>query len=93
MNDLISRRALLAEYDKNHVGPPGGARRLIESAPAVEATPVARGKWIEEKLPMRRNGYIKITCSICGRSPGNRHTAFCAYCGAKMDGREARHGK
>jgi len=32
-NDLISRSALLAAYDKAHQGPPGGARKLIEEAP------------------------------------------------------------
>ena len=46
MNDLISRKALLAEYDRVHVGPPGGARKLIEEAPAVQ-------RWIpvSERLP------------------------------------------
>ena len=46
MNDLISRKALLAEYDRVHVGEPGGARKLIEEAPAVQ-------RWIpvSERLP------------------------------------------
>ena len=35
MNDLISRKALIAEYDRVHIGPPGGARKLMEDAPAV----------------------------------------------------------
>lgn len=35
MNDLISRQALLAEYDRQHVGKPGKARKLIENAPSV----------------------------------------------------------
>ena len=34
-NDLISRTALLAAYDAAHKGPPGGARKLIEEAPAA----------------------------------------------------------
>jgi len=34
-NDLISRTALLDAYDAAHNGPPGGARKLIEEAPAV----------------------------------------------------------
>lgn len=34
--DLISRGALLAEYDRVHAGPPGGARKLIQEAPAVD---------------------------------------------------------
>mgnify|MGYP006923190762 CR=1 FL=1 len=37
MDDLISRQALLAEYDRVHVGPSGGARKLMEDAPSVEA--------------------------------------------------------
>lgn len=37
MNDLISRKALIAEYDRVHIGPPGGARKLMEDAPAVDA--------------------------------------------------------
>lgn len=41
-NDLISRAALIAEYDRVHVGPPGGARKLMEDAPAVDAVPVVR---------------------------------------------------
>lgn len=39
-NDLISRKALIAEYDRVHIGPPGGARKLIEDAPAVAAVEV-----------------------------------------------------
>ena len=48
MDDLISRKALLAEYDRVHVGEPGGARKLIEDAPAVQ-------RWIpvSERLPER----------------------------------------
>ena len=34
-NDLISRSALIAEYDRVHQGPPGGARKLMEDAPAA----------------------------------------------------------
>ena len=40
MNDLISRTWLLAEYDKRHKGPPGGARKLIEEAPSTEPEPI-----------------------------------------------------
>lgn len=46
MDDLISRKALIAEYDRVHIGPPGGARKLMEDAPAAL-------RWIpvEEGLP------------------------------------------
>lgn len=41
-NDLVRREALLKAYDAAHVGPPGGARKLIEEAPAVDATALAK---------------------------------------------------
>ena len=57
MNDLISRKALLAEYDRVHVGEPGGARKLIEEAPEVQM-------WIpvSERLP-KRNEKV-LVCDI-----------------------------
>lgn len=33
---LIDADALLEAYDREHVGPPGGARKLIEEAPTIE---------------------------------------------------------
>lgn len=49
---LISKENLIAEYDRVHVGPPGGARKLMEDAEPVGAIPL---EWIES--------YIK-TCEI-----------------------------
>lgn len=37
---LINREELIAEYDRVHVGPAGGARKLMEEAPEVEAVDV-----------------------------------------------------
>lgn len=37
MKELIDRKALIAEYDRVHIGPPGGARKLMEDAPIVDA--------------------------------------------------------
>ena len=39
---LINREALIAEYDRVHVGAPGGARKLMVDAPEVKPEP----KWI-----------------------------------------------
>ena len=39
---FIEREPLLAAYDAAHQGPPGGARKLIEEAPAVEVVPLDR---------------------------------------------------
>ena len=38
--ELIEKQALLDAYDTAHQGPPGGARKLIEEAPIIEAAPV-----------------------------------------------------
>ena len=34
-SDLVDRNKLLAEYDRQHKGPAGGARRIMEQADAV----------------------------------------------------------
>lgn len=44
MAEYIEREALIAAYDKAHKGPPGGARKLMEEAPAVDVVPVVRCK-------------------------------------------------
>ena len=51
--DLIDRDALIAEYDRVHVGAPGGARKLMQDAPAVNC-------WIlvEDDLPKNRVNVI-----------------------------------
>ena len=35
---------LIAEYDRVHVGPPGGARKLMEDAPIADVVEVVRCK-------------------------------------------------
>ena len=54
MDDLISRKALLAEYDRVHIGEPGKARKLIEDAPRADAV-----KWISVKDRLPENDYGK----------------------------------
>lgn len=41
MEEYISRRALIAEYDRVHVGAPGGARKLMVDAPTADVAPRA----------------------------------------------------
>ena len=33
--DLVDRNYLITEYDRQHKGPAGGARRIIEDAPPI----------------------------------------------------------
>ena len=44
MAEYIEREALLAEYDRQHTGEPGRARKLIEDAHTIDAVPVVRCK-------------------------------------------------
>ena len=46
MTDYVSRQYLLNEYDRQHQGPPGGARKIIAGAPAADVVPVNREKLI-----------------------------------------------
>ena len=39
-DEYIKRQALLDAYDAAHKGPPGGARKLIQEAPAEDVAPV-----------------------------------------------------
>lgn len=47
MGRLIEKEKLIAEYDRVHVGPPGGARKLMEEA---EEVPAITMEWIGEYL-------------------------------------------
>lgn len=78
----ISKNALLEEYDKHHVGPPGGARKLIEEAPGVDLVKVVRCKdcyfFGKDKEFAREKGLIEeYYCSILEDEMNPR--AFCSY--------------
>ena len=42
--EYISREEILAEYDRQHKGPAGGARKIMETWPAADVVPVVRCK-------------------------------------------------
>lgn len=44
MPEYIEREALIAEYDRVHKGPAGGARKLMVEAPAADVVEVVRCK-------------------------------------------------
>ena len=85
--DLISRKALIAEYDRVHIGPPGGARKLMEEAPAVDAVEVVHGRWIHKHFDDVCGGwYNEWHCSVCNGRVYEKGFNYCPNCGAKMDG-------
>lgn len=91
--EYIERKALLARYDAEHVGPPGRARELMATAPAADVAPVVHGRWI-----CISKGYGEYECSVCHGVDANcsdyygihavTEQEFCPNCGAKMDKEE-----
>ena len=86
----IDADKLIAEYDRVHIGPPGGARKLMEEAPTADVAEVKRGKWIEKEEVY---GDVYYTCSNCNNdwttidgTPQENFMNYCPNCGAKMDG-------
>lgn len=85
---LIHRELLLAEYDRVHVGPPGGARKLIAEAPEVEVPSHMIGKWKEKQgIYMSPGGTPAYICGSCGGSEHlhgvefPRRKVICDNCG------------
>ena len=90
-DDLIRRGDLIAAYDAAHKGPPGGARKLMEEAPTVDAAPVIHGEWKPVKAGTSNYPFWDNKCSACGHitSACINGWMFCPWCGAKMmDGGE-----
>lgn len=89
--DYISRAALLARYDAEHVGPPGRARELMATAPAIDVVEVRHGRWIR---PHWKNSNYCCDCSECGGEAMHRDYQWdkngiypiCPNCGAYMMG-------
>ena len=75
MARLIDADALLAEYDRQHEGEPGKARKLIEDAPTVEAVEVVRCK---DCRHMEKSQYGRY-CQIWGMYNGHGDDGFCCY--------------
>lgn len=91
MARYIDADKLIAEYDRVHIGPPGGARKLMEEAPTADVVEVKHGEWIHTDNANRWTG--KDECSECTYHTWDRedlsHYNYCPHCGAKMDGGKA----
>ena len=79
--EYIDRNALIAEYDRIHIGPAGGARKLMVDAPAADVVEVERGSW----LPQMLMGGETVCCSEC-KTIGSPSWNWCPNCGADMRG-------
>ena len=81
---LIDANALIAEYDRVHIGEPGKARKLIADAPTVDAVEVVRcrdckfGSWDSEPddamVCMRtKDGFWRSGNDFCSRGERNEY--------------------
>ena len=77
MARLIDADDLLAEYERQHEGEPGKARKMIEDAPTVAAVPVS------ELLSLRENLYEDNLITMRGLRDLNMLIA--KYDGGKTD--------
>ena len=94
MNDLISRTALLHEFETEnachsynlwHIT---GIKAFIENVPAVDVKSVVHGKW-KRQTDYNENDNAVFECSNCMHGDIHARSAivpFCWYCGARMDG-------
>lgn len=88
---LIDADALIEEYDRVHVGEPGGARKLMMDAPTVEERKT--GKWLShyeycKKHKLLPSGLVAFWwCDQCEQ--GVEHpTNFCPNCGSYNGGEQ-----
>lgn len=89
MAEYIEREALIAEYDRVHIGEAGGARKLMVEAPACDVFEVVHASWVWGKV-CGSKGYC---CTNCGAGFVGENAEwiakehdYCPKCGAKMDG-------
>ena len=83
MAEYIEREALIAEYDRVHIGKAGGARKLMIEAPACDVVEVVRCKdclyWQDNN-----GGYPHPECRWeLGETPDAED--FCSY-GKRKEG-------
>lgn len=72
---LIDADALLAEYDRQHKGEPGKARKLIEDAPTIDRPTRSQFKRMAVQL-----GYERVVhCKGC-QHWGNEETKVATVC-------------
>lgn len=83
MNDMISRTTFRNNIQTvlNDITCPihiaAEIEQYLELEPAVDAAPVAHGRWYDK-------GSLSCRCSCCG-CKSNKEYNYCPNCGAKMD--------
>lgn len=58
MTEYIDRNKIIAEYDRVHVGEPGGARKLMVEAPAEDVVPRSEFERLKAELERLEKGEL-----------------------------------
>lgn len=81
----VEDNGLTDDYKEGLTNSIRAAVKLAENAPEISAVPVVRGEWVSK-------GGCRCDCSVCGGTvlgrtdrAGWADSAFCGYCGAKME--------
>lgn len=81
MARLIDADALLAEYDRQHEGEPGKARKLIEDAPTIDCPTRSQFKRMAAQL-----GYEQIVhCKDCRHWTQGKNCTYCDFVSGLWD--------
>ena len=89
MDEYISRAGIIAEYDRQHKGPPGGARKIMETYPAADVREVSYAEDISDTV---KGHHCEFKCSHCREEIAEhrgRDFDFCPYCGAVLRKQES----
>lgn len=93
-DEFVSRQWLIDEYHRRHEGPPGGALKMIEEAPAADVVP-APVHCSECRFYDKRDGGAPGGtgwCSRPGAGCGVPEEFFCAGAERKEDNDESGAG-
>jgi hypothetical protein len=81
VKEYIDREKLIAEYDRVHVGPAGGARKLMVDAPTEDVVEVVRCK---DCKYWKQAGTERHACYILGFEMD--YDEYCSYGERKEQG-------
>lgn len=87
MARYIDADALIAEYDRVHIGAPGGARKLMVDAPTADVVEVVRCKDCKYCNEYQKYDFRKyLGCNQNGEIYEVEPNHFCSYGERKEDG-------
>ena len=79
MAEYIDREALIAEYDRVHIGQAGGARKLMVDAPAADVVEVVRCSECKHFCPYEGEEHKGDCAELVGLESCVYEDDYCSY--------------